>query len=603
MISSFLLKICHRIENKVSRVMLLLTLCLLSAPYMYAQKEKNNIYLFDCTGSMITNKLWEPAKTSLDETLKLHSSIPDTYITIVPFGDEPFQVNSFEANKYNSKSKNILESLNQNIQTKPQSSFTNISKAFKEGLKHIDPNKDNRIYLLTDGEPNHGDSPESVAKTILDWCSNHKNTRLFYVALTKSALDEKIRNALANCDGATIIETQGNIIPIFADLSPNNLYTNLQELSQQREIEFNLPGNYDIKPVSNDSLFEVKISGNKASDGKILISLVPKISIEELHQKLQGEEYEFPVILEAVDNRIHIVNPEMTVHVSDEIPSKLSLAEGKEEIAAKGAKWHDSFLWSPAKEDEKITWDLNPIFENELNNSTLKVRFTVPDSDRDDFKAWYNDKEIKNGEIISINPKETAYLSVQFNHEAKTGKRYFELTPIDSSGIDLINNQPADEYSGTSLRTDYSVGWNPLATVLFWIGIGIIVFLLLWFCLLQRIIYPRIRISRVEFKGPGSYYQSKKIKGARKVVLTSQKKKQNPISKIFTGEIRYVKADHFSPAIEIIPATGKKKKVRVRNVGNSAPIWDIYPTSIFQQYEKGSMKNRDTKEETDIEFS
>ena len=600
---SFSKIIFHGLSLKVSKLGLLVAIFIIGNISAYAQKEKNNIYLFDCTGSMITNNLWEPAKKSLDETLKLHSTIPDTYITIVPFGDDPFQVFEFEANKYPSKSQNILGSLNKNIASKPQSSYTNISKAFKEGLKYIDHNKDNRIYLLTDGEPNHGDSPDSVAKTISEWCANHKNTRLFYVALTKSALDEKIRNALANCDDAVIIETQGNIIPIFADISPNDIYTNLEELQQPREIEFNLPGNYDIKPVTNDSLFDVKISGNKASEGKILISLVPKSPVEELHQKFQGEEYEFPIKIETDDNRVQIVNPEVTVHVSDEIPSKLNFADGKEEMVAEGAKWHPSFLWSSAKEDEKITWNLNPIFENELKNSALNLRFSVPGKDNQDFEAWYNDRLLKNGEIITILPKEEAKLTIQFNHEAKTGKRYFELTPVESSGIDLINDQPADEFTGTTLRTDYSVGWNPLAIVLFWIGIAIVAFLILWFLFLERIFYPRIKVSRVEFKGPGSYYQSKKIKGARKVVLTSKKKKQSPISRIFTGDVRYVVADHFTPEVEILPAAGKKKKVRVRNVGTNAPVWDIYPSSIFQQYEKGSMKKRDSKEECQIEFS
>ena len=600
---SFSKIIFHGISLKVSKLCLLVAIFIIGNLSAYAQKEKNNIYLFDCTGSMITNNLWEPAKTSLDETLKLYSTIPDTYITIVPFGDYPFQVFEFEANKYPSKSQNILGSLNKNIASKPQSSYTNISKAFKEGLNYINPNKDNRIYLLTDGEPNHGDTPDSVAKTISDWCANHKNTRLFYVALTKSALDEKIRNALANCDDAVIIETQGNIIPIFADISPNDIYTNLEELQLPREIEFNLPGNYDIKPLANDSLFEVKISRDKASNGEILVSLVPKRSVVDLHQKFQGEDYEFPVIIESVDNRIQIVNPEVMVHVSDEIPSKLSLAGGKNELAAKGVKWHPSFLWSPAKEDEKITWNLTPIFENELKNSALNLRFSVPEKNNEDFKAWYNDQPLNNGEIITIRPQEEANLTIRFTHNAKTGKRYFELTPVDSSGIDLINDQPADEFTGTTLRTDYSVGWNPLAIVLFWIGIAILIFLLLWFLFLQRIFYPRIKISRIEFKGPGSYYQSKKIKGARKVVLTSQNKKQNPVSKIFTGEIRYVIADHFSPALEIIPAAGKKKKVRIRNVASNVTVWDIYPSSIFQQYEKGSMKKRDSKEECQIEFS
>lgn len=584
---------------KVLRLSILLSAYIIGSLAVYSQKEKNNIYLFDCTGSMITNKLWDSAKTSLDETVKLNVTIPGTHVTIIPFGDNPYPAFSFDATDYSKEKKDIFDSFDKHIK---EARYTHISDVMEEGLKYTDPKKDNRLYLLTDGKPNQGDTPEKVAETISKWCSNHKNTRLFYVALTRGALDEKVRRALESCKDAYIVEIEGNVIPQFADLSPNDIYTNLEELASPREIEFNLPGTYEVTPVSNDSLFNVQISGNKSTDGKIKVSLVPKMSIQEIRQILDKQEYEFTFKIESADKRIHIVNPEVTVHVSDEIPSKLSLADGRDEIPDKGVKWYDSFLWSAAAPDQKIIWDLKPVFENELKTSAMNLRFNVANGEDRDYEAWYNDQRINNGDIITVLPNRPAYLSIQFNHDAKTGKRYFELTPVEVTGIDLINEQPTDEYEGTSLRTAYAIGWNPLAIVLFWIGVAILLCLLLWFLFLQRIFYPRIKVSRVEFKGPGSFYQSKKIKGARKVVLTSQKKKQNPLSRLFTGEVRYIKADHFTPELEILPAAGKKKKVRVKNVSTNA-VWDIYPAAIFLQYEKGTMKNRNSKEETNIEFS
>lgn len=564
-----------------------------------AQKEKNNIYLFDCTGSMITNKLWEPAKSSLDETIKLNATIPGSHVTIIPFGDNPYPAFSFESKDYAKESKSVFNSFDKHIK---EAKHTHISDVVEEGLKYIDNNKDNRLYLLTDGKPNQGDTPAKVAETISKWCSNHKNSRFFYVALTKGALDDEIRRALENCPDAFIVETQGNVIPIFADLSQNDIYTNLKELEKPREIEFNLPGNYTVTPIESDSLFDVKIMNNKAANGKILISLIPKLSLTDLHQKLHGEEYEFPLSIKSEDSRIHIVNPHISVHVADEIPSNLILAEGLDEMAVPGTKWHDSFLWSPAAKDETISWNLNPVFENELKNSALNLKFSVPASNSDDFEAWYNDKPVKNGETIILKPDEPAILKIQFNHNAKTGKRYFELVPVDYSGLNQVNSRPVEEYNGITLRTAYSTGWNPLAIVLFWIGVAILLFLILWFLFLQRLFYPRIKLGRVEFSGPGSYYQSKKLKGARKVVLTSKKKKQNVFSRIFTGEVRYVKADHFSPDLEILPGAGKKK-VKVRNTVQSAEGWEIYPSSTFSQYDKGSVKSKTTNEETKLEFS
>lgn len=582
------------------KYLVLLFLQIFLVSQVAAQREKNNIYLFDCTGSMIKNGLWTPAKESLDATVKLDATIPGSHVTIIPFGNEPYEVFSFDAKDYPSKSKEIFNSFNNYIQ---KAQYTHISDVMEEGLKHIDSNKDNRIYLLTDGQPNQGDTPEKVAETISRWCSRHKNSRFFYVALTKGAIDDKIREALEACPDAFIVEIEGNVIPQFADLS-SDVYTNLQELSQPQPIEFNLPGEYNVVPIANDSLFNVRIEGNKASNGKIMISFSPKPDrdLEGLHQILRGQEYEFPVEIQSVDKRYYIVNPAVTVHVADEIPSKLTLAGGQDEMKVEGVKWHDSFLWNKAAEDRKIVWDLNPVFESALMQSGLKLKFEASGG-ANDFKAWYNDEPINNGDIISINPGKPAVLAVQFDHNASTGKRYFELIPTNSADIDMINNRPARNYEGTTLRTTYDIGWNPLATVLFWIAIGLLALLVLWFLFLQRFFYPRIKMGRVEFTGPGSYYQTKKIKGARKVVVTSQKRKQNIFSRIFTGEIKYVKAPHFEPELAITPASGKKK-VKVSNLsGKVESGWDISPSSIFKQYDKGSVRNRKTKEETKIEFS
>ncbi|MCH5228363.1 MAG: VWA domain-containing protein [Muribaculaceae bacterium] len=563
-----------------------------------AQREKNNIYLFDCTGSMIQNRLWEPAKKSLDETVKLDASIPGSHVVIIPFGDNPYEIFSFDAKDYPNKEKAIFNSFDKYIK---EAKYTHITPTMTEGLKYIDNNKDNRIYLLTDGQPNHDDSPEKVAEAISKWCSGHKNSRFFYVALTKGALHDLVRKALEECPDAYIVEIEGNVIPQFADLS-SDVYTNLEELSSPSPIEFNLPGEYEVTPVSDDPYFDVKIENNKAKDGKILLSLIPKTDIGELHQILRNEDYDFKVKIVSPDKRYYIVNPEVNVHVSDQIPTKLYLGDGNPEIAADGARWHDSFLWSKAAPDQKITWDLNPIFENKLPESGMQLKFSVPDGSETDFKAWYNDQPLSNGEQIKIEPDQPAILSIQFDHKAKTGKRYFELTPVKYSGLDLINNTPAEEYKGTTLRTAYFEEWNPLGQVFFWVAMGLIALIILWFLFIQRWMYPRIKMSKMEVTGPDSFYTSKKIKGARKVVLTSKKKKQNIFSRLFTGEVKYVKADHFDPELEIVPS-GSKKKVKINHAEKGKTNWEISPSSIYRQDEKGSIKHKETSDESHIFFS
>jgi hypothetical protein len=68
-----------------------------------------------------------------------------------------------------------------------------------------------------------------------------------------------------------------------------------------------------------------------------------------------------------------------------------------------------------------------------------------------------------------------------------------------------------------------------------------------------------------------------------------------------TGEIKYVRADHFEPEITIEPAGGKKRvKLRTLEVGDNG--WDIYPSNIFKKGEDGTITNRTTKDISEIKF-
>ena len=560
-----------------------------------AQREKNNIYLFDCTGSMKTNGLWDPAKAALEATIETQSSIQGSLFTIIPFGDAPYNHHTFTATEFKNKKAEINADFDKNIKI---AKYTRITDVLQSGFNKIDPNKENKIYLLTDGKPNNGDSPEKVAQAITNWCANHSNSRLFYVALTNDVINPIIKQAIDNCPDAFVVQCNNKVIPQIADIS-SDIYTNLQELSNSKALSFSLPGNYDLEINSNDSLFNV--IGSKASNGKIMLALSPKngLDINKLHQILQGNEYMFPITIQCADKRFFIANPNVSIHVSDEIPSTLTLAQGKEELSSNEAIWFDSFLWSDEAPEQKVEWDLSPIFTNEISNSNISLKFQTPQNE-EDFNAWFNGNPIKNGDILTIKPGVPAILQIVFNHDAQTGKRYFNLNYETHSSIDLVNDQPVNDYTGTSLRTEYSVEWNPLKKFLTWLSIILISCIILWILFLKRIFFPTIKLSKVEFIGPGSYYTSKRIKGARKVVLTSKKQSQNIFSRILLGEIRYIKADHFIPELTILPASNKK---RIKFQGNGTTTWDIYPSTIFNQYEKGFITNRNTKDKTEFEFS
>lgn len=562
---------------------------------VYGQRQKNNIYLFDCTGSMKTAGLWQPAQDALDATISTQAKIPESDFTIIPFGNDPYELISFSGSQYNSKKKEIASAFEKYI---AQAKYTHVSDVLKAGFQKIDPNKENKIYLLTDGMPNGGDSADKVAQTISQWCGNHKNCRLFYVALTNGVINPTIQKAIDDCKDAFVVQCQDKVIPQIADLS-SDVYTNIEELKKDRQISFSIPGDYALSVTSSDPVFDVKIKDSKATNCQINVSLESKgnKSAEELHQILGGEDYEFLAEIRSTDKKYFVANPIVRIHVADQMPIELVIGAGKDELKSDGANWHDSFLWSKSANDEYVEWDLAPAFRNDLKNSALKLKF---ESDGDaDYEAWFNGNPIGKGDIIAITPDSPAVIKLHFNHDAKTGKRYFYLSKADTSDIDMINEMPSDEYEGLSLRTSYSIGWNPLKTILFWLAIIILAFILLWFIVLKRIFYPTIKVSSIEITGPGSYYVKKKLKGARMVVMTSKKKSQGFFSKLTTGEIRYIKADHFDPEITITPA-GSKKKIRIRSEKNDSGYWDIIPSTLGS-YEKGMLTHFPDNQKAEIE--
>lgn len=545
--------------------------------------------------------LWEPAKQALDGTITTESALESSQFTIIPFGDDPYETITFNSGGYKSKKADIDKAFEKYI---AKSKYTHITDVLNAGFAQADPNKENKIYLFTDGMPNQGDTPEKVAEAIGRWCANHRNTRLFYVALKQDAVNAVIKNAIDQCEDAFVVHPEGGIIPQFTDIS-SHVYTSTGDLDKELAISFSLPGEYPVEVINDDQLFDIKAADGRARDGKIAlkVSARPGVDLDQFHAMMQGGEYTFGAVVRCTDPRFYIANPNLRVHVADGVVTRFTLAKGYEQLKSDGVKWYDKFLWSDAAPDQRVGWDLTPEFEHSLPTSAIGYRVKPGNDQPQDFRVWFNDTEIAPGETFIIREGDPAFLEVFFEHEALTGKRYIVLEPVGVNDIDFVNDKPLSEYEGTVIATSYKVGWNPLATILFWLGILLLALLILWLAILKRFFFPTIKVSRIEMTGPGSYYQSKKLKGARKVVLTSRRRSQGFLSRLMTGEIRYVRADHFSPEIEIVPS-GAKKKVKLHVISKGSDSgWDIIPSSIFAPYEKGSLINRLTKDKTEVEFT
>lgn len=128
-----------------------------------------------------------------------------------------------------------------------------------------------------------------------------------------------------------------------------------------------------------------------------------------------------------------------------------------------------------------------------------------------------------------------------------------------SCNLESVNSIPTKSYN-SKIHFVHNVCWHPVKIILLWLIIFVIVVLLVWFLLLKRIIYPRIRLSRIEFKCEEiCYYESKRINSARKVIVSPNKINQSWLNKLFTGKIICISNGQVWPTQwEILPKAASK---------------------------------------------
>lgn len=578
--------------NAIRFHFLIALLLVLMPAIVFAAKEKRNIYLFDCTNSMEKYGLWSPAKEALFKTIQTQSEIPNSEFIIIPFGDTAYPAIEFTSAYAQDKRKEIEKRFDENMQ---KAKSTNITSVLKAGFAKCDPARENRIYLFTDGMPNSGDSPHKVVEAIRSWCGSHANSRLFYVALKDGVVNEEIRKAIDECNDAYVLQCKNNIIPEFLDIQEIYINANIVELPSDHKLGFSVPGNVPLKVECADPYFAASIVGGKSVDEVITVRLSARGNqdVETLHSLIESKAdsdgvYRFNInITSPKPNEYYVSNPTVIVNMDDHLQTKLTLLSGDaDEYDAGNCSWHDKILWSKASVPGTVEIDLSPKFENIEGSARTAFRVVAAQDQPEDFIVYFNSKPVGEDGVFIVNPSEPAILKIEFANDAKQGKRYFTLKSAGVENVEIINGVAVDDFEGIPLRAKYSVNWNPLKTLLFWLGIIIGMLLLLWLALLKYIFYPRIKVAKVTFTGPGPYFKSKRIKGAIKVVLSSGRRSQSLVNRWFTGSKIFIRADHFTPEIEIVPGQGKGKKIRLRSVVTGEAGWTFSPSAVLTNFEK-----------------
>ena len=569
---------------------ILLWLLVLLPMTTLAQRERNYIYLLDCTKSMIgyngSPNIWNPTKSYLKSELDKHT--PGTTLHVIPFQGNVLPSINFNAEGFNVKKwKEIEGKIDGYVQNV---TGTNICDAWDATGRYIDLHKDNYIILLTDGKDTQN-GMAAVAKKLSEWCGKYPNTYAFYVQLTEAAIDQGVAKVIDICDNEFVVDASKGI-PVFGGFDNGLIiYANTLNLDKTHKIGFSSAGRYAAKAVCTDPYFDVKVVNGKIDGGIVPVEIIAKQPIAQINAAIP-QTYNFTFDVQS--NEVNIINPTVKVQMTNKPERTLEMMS--EETDMGKATWYDSFLFWGASSPDTLSIDLKIVFNDEAKKDGSVVEFQIVDPDGGkDFQLLYNGQPLNNGRIsLRSNDNTASILSIVFNPTSKEGKRYFAVKATAKQELDKINDQPVKQYQLT-LRSKYVVIWNPLKTILMWLGILILTALLLWFLLVKHFIYPTIKVKTIQINDP--YFSKVNVKGKRRVVFTNKKTEQGLLSRIFTGEILYKKYDIWTSSLAF-EAGARGKTLRVMRTKDY--VFDPY-TSILKAPNDYVVEN--TNDNTKIKIS
>lgn len=532
----------------------LLLLCSISLT-AFAQRQRNYIYVFDCTASMKSFKIWESAKQWLDEDISRQTD--DAEITIVPFRDEPDKVIRFTKKYYNwANVEQVLDSL-----ISSRHSQTGICRAWNAGCKELIKERDNYFYLLTDGEDGYNGKAALQSK-LQSWCKTNEKDYGFFVTLSDEA-QLVLKDLNIDCDRFFTIDGSKHIPPIGI-FTPDEFTVNLREI-KDKELEFSTYGEFPVNVLSNDSNFSVSIADSHIDNGKATFSVKPLKDKNELINNLP-ELYEFQCTVEPKDkNSLFLPDSVITIRVSNKPVRNLDIIA---EEQAGEAEWYDSYLFCGKKEQDTINIQLHNSWNELAKKHKSAIRFNVScdDLNPDLYKLLLNGKEVPSTSFELTADSENDILSVIFTDDVEDDTYYFHITANAAAchNLETINDDEiqALAYDNT-LRLDYDVCWNPLKTFLFWFFLILAALALLWFILLRPMMISRFKIGSIMVTDP--YFSNIRIHRARQLIFTSKRKKDNIIKRLFLGKTIYSINPVWTDDLLMIP--GLKKGVKVITKG------------------------------------
>ena len=339
------------------RKLLLLLFCLMPALIFAQQRLEKRVYYLDCSGSMVTLKLWNPVREDLKKAI---DEIKDenTIIEIICFAYD----NSHEVDQkipdirriYASKANRTeIERVKREISQLPKPSANNSTfhdVPFIDFICNgrIDPSRDTYMFLMTDGKDEYGLNKKGIVtktpkgnfdnnvKKYWHTLTTQKNVFGFYVQMSGAADSERRQLIHDNTDYFWYLET--------ADVDVNTIRTDKNKYS-----------------VNYNSSVQIYLKGKKN-----LYGVDPELNFADKYYDLQ---YSYSNGVLTISPRIKSGVPAKVIPESDTIKIKLNTKEG--------VKHNNKSLFNIIVDEELdliVTCNQNPISFSQAKDDIYNVR-------------------------------------------------------------------------------------------------------------------------------------------------------------------------------------------------------------------------------------
>lgn len=244
------------------------------------------------------------------------------------------------------------------------------------------------------------------------------------------------------------------------------------------------------------------------------------------------------------------------------------------------------YEYEPVRMTRTICFDANEDSEGRVGNVKFSLYKMSNDSTyvpvKDDI-LLYKNENLCSDNILEITPHDKEIrLGIEFTPTAKEGTHKWFLKVLDNGGFDRINDYSTEDEALPLLlewKAEKNNVSNPLALGLGWLFFILLGLLLIWLFIMKPIMYPTFKVGNIQIIS-GSYYSTKKINKARKLVVTSSPKRQSSVNKFFTGKIIYERNEMWKDEWELHP---KGKGARL--VGNRKYTINPFAVSLEKHNE------------------